>query len=260
MRYGVIGYGAVGKHMVRDIESAGHVARFYDPAHLVWTKKQVNECECAFVCVPTPLGDDGKLDMCHIFEVFEWLDVPITIIRSTLAIGTAQRLYLEGCDIDGHSIVVCPEFIGEGVRPPYVAMAQPPFLILGGRPAARARAIQSLSRLYNSECEFVQMPAKEAEIAKLAENYFLALKVTWANEIYEICESFGADYDRVMGGIVHDYRIGRSHTHVYRDNRGWSSKCLDKDVPGLLAQSGMPVAPLLKKLIDVNEWHKTRSE
>jgi UDPglucose 6-dehydrogenase len=192
----------------------------------------------------------------EIYDVFEWLKVPIAIIRSALAIGTTDRLR----DL-GHNVVVCPEFIGEGVRPPYVQMAQPPFLILGGATVDCTRAIQCLSRLYNSECEFITMTGREAEIVKLAENYFLALKVTWANEMYEICRYFGASYDRMMGGLVHDYRIGRSHTHVYRDNRGWSSKCLNKDVPGLLQQAGgSAIAPLLSALLDVNEWHKTRSE
>jgi len=256
MRYGVIGYGIVGKHMVRDIESAGHEAVIYDPGFIEYgdTRDAVSECDCVFVCVSTPASDNGALDMRQIEEVFRWLVAPIAVIRSTLAIGTGDWLTNQG-----HHVVVCPEFIGEGVRPPYVAMAQPPFLILGGTRSACMRAIQSLSRLYNSECEFIQMSAREAEIAKLAENYFLALKVTWANEVYEICQLFAADYNRVMGGLVHDYRIGRSHTHVYRDARGWSSKCFDKDLPGLLAHASSS-APLLKKLIDVNEWHKTRSE
>lgn len=254
MRYGVVGYGVIGKHMVRDIESTGQEARFYDPAYPAWSKNDINECDCAFVCVPTPAGQDGALDMSIIYDVFEWLKVPVAIIRSALAIGTADRLLSQG-----HNVVVCPEFIGEGVRPPYVAMAQPPFLILGGATVDTARAIQCLSRLYNSECEFITMPAREAEIVKLAENYFLALKVTWANEIYEICRHFGTSYDRVMGALVHDYRIGPSHTHVYRDNRGWSSKCLNKDVPGLLAQAGHGTAPLLAAVIRTNDWHKTRS-
>jgi len=255
MRYGVVGYGVVGKHMVRDIESAGQEARFYDPLYPAWSKDDINACDCAFVCVPTPLATDGILDMSVVRDVFTWLRVPVAIIRSALAIGTADNLAFQG-----HHVVVSPEFIGEGVRPPYVQMAQPPFMILGGHRHDTATAIQCLSRLYNSECEFITMTAREAEITKLCENYFLALKVSWANEVYEICSRFGASYDAVMGGLVHDYRIGRSHTHVYRDKRGWSSKCFDKDLPGLLGQASDYIAPLLAKLLDVNEWHKTRSE
>jgi len=259
MRYGVVGYGVVGKHMAQDIISAGQHVSVYDPNCPEFStegaRKAVNECCCAFICVSTPLGADGTLDMAAINDVFGWLKVPVAIIRSALAIGTADRLAFHG-----HNVVVSPEFIGEGVRPPYVAMSQPPFMILGGPRADTARAIQCLSRLYNSECEFITMTAREAEIAKLCENYFLALKVTWANEVYEICSRFGSSYDAVMGGLVHDYRIGRSHTHVYRDKRGWSSKCLDKDLPGLLGQASDYIAPLLAKLLDVNEWHKSRSE
>lgn len=258
MQFGVVGYGIVGKHMVRDIEGAGQAALIYDPAYTDYdgprAQCRINACDAVFICVPTPSGDDGTLDMSHIWDVFAWLDVPVAIIRSALAIGTADRLFNEG-----HNVAVSPEFIGEGVHPPYVEMAQPPFIILGGQTQACRDAAQALSHIYNSECEVIFMTAREAEIAKLCENYFLALKVGWANEVYEICKHFGANYERMMAGLTHDYRIGRSHTHVYRDDRGWSSKCLDKDVPGLLAQAGAARAPLLEALLRVNRWHRTLS-
>jgi len=260
MRYGVVGYGVVGQHMAQDVISARQYVSVYDPGYPEFStdgaRRAINECHCAFVCVPTPLeAEGGQLDMRFVYDVFTWLKVPVAIIRSALAIHTADNLVARG-----HPVVVSPEFIGEGVRPPYVAMSQPPFMILGGTKPDTARAIQCLSRLYNSECEMITMSAKEAEIAKLVENYFLALKVTWANEVYEMCRFHNASYDAVMGGLVHDYRIGRSHTHVYADNRGWSSKCLNKDLPGLLGQVGASIAPLLAAVIRTNDWHKGRSE
>ena len=65
------------------------------------------------------------------------------------------------------------------------------------------------------------MDNRSAEVAKYAENFFLALKVTWANELRDVCEVVGADFLQMMAAVTHDYRIGRSHTHVYPDARGW---------------------------------------
>jgi UDP-glucose 6-dehydrogenase len=109
MKYGVVGYGVVGKHMARDIVTAGQEVVIYDNKQAAFLhpdcQAEVNACDCAFVCVPTPAGDNGVLDMSAIYDVFEWLKVPIAVIRSALAIGTTDRLR----DL-GHNVVVCPEW------------------------------------------------------------------------------------------------------------------------------------------------------
>ena len=244
MKLAVIGYGVVGRHMRADIERAGLECLTYDvvgDGHA--TREQVNECAAAFVCVGTPQSESGAADLAAIYDVFSWLAVPVAIIRSTVPPGTTDTL---------RNAVFCPEFIGEGVNPPYLAMRQPPFVIIGGIPALRERAGLVLQRLYNSECEFIFTDAKTAEVCKYAENYYLALKVTWANELYDICRRLGADFPQMMSAVTHDYRIGRSHTHVYPDRRGFDGRCLPKDTAALLAAVGEDVAPLLAAMRRIN--------
>jgi UDPglucose 6-dehydrogenase len=255
MKIAVIGYGVVGRHMARDIEGAGNEVVIYDKYQEHYkassTKEVINaECAAAFVCVGTPEGADGKPDMSAIEEVFAWLNVPVAILRSTVPPGTTQAL--ESKMVDGRHVVFVPEFIGEGVNAPYNNMRQPPFLIIGGTIAAQEAATQVLCHIYNAECEFVFAASIEAEIAKYAENYFLALKVTWANELYDICEELGASYPSMMSALIHDYRIGRSHTHVFADRRGFDGRCLPKDTAGLLAVAGVERAPLLDAMRKIN--------
>ena len=243
MKYGIVGYGVVGRHMEQDIRRSGHECPMYDIKGID-TREDVNACDAVFVCVGTPQGADGQADLSAIHDVFTWLRVPVAIVRSTVPPGTTDRL-------PGH-VVFCPEFIGEGVNPPYSAMRQPPFLIIGGKPEARERARVAFAHLYNSECEFIYTDAVTAEVAKYAENYFLALKVTWANEMFDICQAVGADFGQMMGAVTHDYRIGRSHTHVYPDDRGWDGRCLPKDTAALLDAVGADIAPLLAEVRRIN--------
>lgn len=256
MKIAVVGYGVVGRHMAADIERGGHELWLYDKfqgeINHERDKQAVNACDAAFVCVSTPSAPDGSCDISAIEEVFKWLNVPIALIRSTIPPGTTASL--------PGTVGFIPEFIGEGVNAPYNAMRQPPFLILGtDSDTARERAVNVLSRLYNSECEFVCMSTVSAELAKYAENYFLALKVSWANELYDIAEEVGADFNKMMNGVTHDYRIGRSHSHVYGDNRGWGGRCLPKDTAALLARVGAEKAPLLAAVRAVNAQHRAKN-
>ena len=274
MKIGIVGYGVVGKHMRKDIEAAGHEAAIFDPAYdetedgRLRAMEEVNECSAAFVCVPTPMSEDGYVDIRAITCTFEWLNVDVAIIRSTVPPGTVFQL-AEQVKESGMSVAFSPEFIGEGVNAPYVQMKQPPFMIIGGDDPARMKAAAIYQRLYNSECEFIFMEGLEAEVTKYAENYFLAMKVTWANEMYDICGELGADHHIVLNALGHDHRIGRSHMHVYEDSRGWSGKCLPKDTIGLLRAVGgslgrepggdVGVAPLLESVILINAAHRLSS-
>ncbi len=257
MRVGIVGKGVVGRHMATDICGAGHEVVIYDPAFKEYsnTKNAINTCDAAFIAVSTPMAVDGSADLSAIRGVFGWMTVPLAIVRSTVPPGTIDEL---ARNYSGQ-IVFVPEFIGEGVNAPYNTMKQPPFLIIGGTPVAREKAIQVLSHIYNAECEFVCVDAKAAEVAKYAENFALALKVGWANDLYDICDKVGADFGQMMNAVTHDYRISRSHTHIYADKRGWSGRCIPKDLNALLAVVGADTAPLLASAIASNEIHRGKS-
>ncbi len=247
MNFGVVGLGVVGRHMAADIERARHSCVKYDTAVEYDTREAVNLCDAVFVCVGTPSKPDGSCDLSAIVDVFSWLRVPLAIIRSTVPPGTTHLLqFVMGQDT---KVAFSPEFIGEGINAPYVAMRQPPFLIIGGSREARLDASIAFSKFYNSECEFVFLDSTTAEVAKYFENTFLATKVTLCNEFYDICRKFGADYDAMVNAVAHDYRIGRSHLHVYPDKRGFDGHCLPKDLSALLA---VVDAPLTRAVMEIN--------
>lgn len=100
------------------------------------------------------------------------------------------------------------------------------------------------------------MPAREAELVKFFGNTFLAARVTFANQMYDLCEAIGADYDLVREAAGHDPRIGHSHFDVMQDGyRGYGGLCLPKDTKALLQfadELGVDV-DFLKKMDEVNE-------
>lgn len=112
----------------------------------------------------------------------------------------------------------------------------------------------------------------EAELIKYMENSFLATKVTFVNEYYDIVTRYGADWHRVREGWLLDGRIGRPHTTVFRDRRGYSGKCLPKDIQAITRAAEEDLgysARLLKQVIDVNhrmnelnyeQWPQSRTE
>ncbi|MBI5035584.1 MAG: UDP-glucose/GDP-mannose dehydrogenase family protein [Chloroflexi bacterium] len=255
--YAVIGCGVVGSHMANDIERAKHECLIYDvlPVFGQASREDINQrCQAAFVCVSTPPTADGACDLSAINDVLSWLDVPVVIIRSTIEPGTLDRLASEHPDM---TLAFVPEFIGEGINAPYNSMRQPPFLIVG---TDWQEPFEILATIYNAECEFVPVSPMTAEVCKYAENYFLALKVSWANEMFDICEKLGLNYWQMMNALTHDYRIGPSHTHVYRDRRGWGGRCLPKDTSALLHFVGADTAPLLSALIEVNKQLRSRRQ
>ena len=101
--------------------------------------------------------------------------------------------------------------------------------------------------------------AKTAELAKYMENCFLAMKVTFCNEFYDIAKAYDINYNELREVWLEDPRIGRSHTFVYEDNRGFSGKCLPKDVNGLIemANEKNVNVDLMKSVRDKNEdWRR----
>lgn len=260
MKIGVVGYGVVGKHMAADIKAAGHECLIYDtlPKYrsISAFREQINTCDAAFVCVSTPEGPDGAADISAIRDVAGWLDTPVIIIRSTVPPGTTN--FVQNAN-PFHAVAFVPEFIGEGVNAPYNALRQPPFLVVGADPLVRDRVLAVLSVLYNAECEFVSTDAITAECIKYAENIYLATKVTLFNEFYDWVTGLGGDWGQFVNGLTHDYRIGRSHTHVYPDNRGWGGRCLPKDTAALLALVGPETAPLLAAVRVINDQHRAKN-
>lgn len=222
MRVAVVGKGWVGKSMIDLFPDA----EVYDALLGIGSRESVNQCDVAFVCVPTPNVGEGELDTSIVEEVVTWCECPLIIIRSTVNPGTCDKL-----EATGKNIVFMPEYLGETVAHPLVDDKASKFLIMGGRPENRRKAIELFQGVYNANINIRQVSLLEAEVIKLSENRAIAFKVLQCQELYDACEARGVDYYTVRDAVYgDDPRFNLWWTFVYPDKRGANSKCIPKDV------------------------------
>lgn len=229
LKIAIIGYGIVGK----EIERLFKGALIYDPAfvEVSASKKDINQADTAFVCVPTPMAADGSCDTSIVEETVAWLETPLIIIRSTISPGTTDRL--KKLHPKKH-IVFMPEYIGETAAHPMADESERTFLIFGGSKEDCARAAEAFQKVYNASVKILCVSAVEAEIIKYMENAAIANMVTLANEFYNICKAFNVPYDMVREGFLMDPRMSRYFTFVYPKARGFGNNCLPKDLNAIV--------------------------
>ena len=225
----------------------------------------VKDAQIIFLALPTPPGEDGSADLKYILGVAKELgalikegDYKIIIDKSTVPVGTAEKVtqaLLGNGGIEGtFDIVSNPEFLREGVA---VEDFMKPDRVVIGTSSEKAKKV--LSDLY---APFVRqgnpvifMDEKSAELTKYAANSFLATKITFMNEIAQLCELLGADVDMVRKGIGSDERIGRRFLFP---GIGYGGSCFPKDVQAL-AKSSTEVNynfKILDAVMEVNEKQK----
>jgi len=190
-------------------------------------QSDINACDAIFVCVPTAVIGEGKLDMFIVEDVVSKFTGDLIIIRSTLNPGTAD--YLE--KKYKRNISVVPEYVGETVAHPLLDEKARPFLVIGGSLKNRRKTIGIFQKAYNANINIRQVSNLEAEIIKLSENRAIAFKVAQCQELYDVCEKAGIDYYAIREAVYgDDPRFNLWWTFVFPDNRGFNSKCLPKDV------------------------------
>lgn len=228
-KVGVVGAGVVGT-AVREL--CGPETILYDPYHpeLAGNRQAINGCDVAFICVPTPMNDDGSCNTSIVEEVVAWVQAPLVILRSTVAPGTTDRLRAEY----RKRIVFQPEYLGETAAHVFGRLAERDFIVLGGPTEDISRAADFYKNYYNSYVHFYFCDALTAELAKYMENAFYAVKVTFVNEFSDIAAAHGVDFNVLREIWLADPRISRDHTFVYPEARGFSGKCLPKDCNALV--------------------------
>lgn len=223
----------------------------------IGTKEEVNKAEVAFICVPTPLKEDGTLDTSIVEEVVSWCTCPLIVIRSTVNPGTTASL----TEKYNRRLVMQPEYLGETPAHPMLDQKTRQFIIIGGEPEDRRKLIELYTTVYNANVTIRQVTALEAEVIKLSENRAIAFKVMQCQELYDVCEKAGVNYYTVRDAVYgDDPRFNLWFTFVYPDNRGFnSSKCLKKDVPAWAAwASSVGIhADVTKALIDKSKNYET---
>ena len=250
IKIGIIGYGHVGKTVDRLIPRNRQYSVYIYDINNCGTEAKINECDFAFICVPTPLDETtGLLDVTEVDRVLSWCKVPYICIKSTVPVGyteTANEKY------DSH-IIFSPEYYGETVKHPYAENGGD-WLTLGGKEEDVKVFADMMQGWYPSTAKIHCVDARTAEVAKFMTNSFFATKVTYCNTFYDIAQKFGVDYHKLRETWLLDPRVGESHTMVYPDNRGYGGKCLPKDIQSITTQAqekGVDIG-LLQGVIDTN--------
>ncbi len=256
----VIGYGYVGKAVANFFRDHFNVL-VYDVALVESAKKEdINKmADLAIISVPTPMGKDKGADLSAIESTLKWLKVPLILIKSTIpptTTATLSKKYKK-------NIAFSPEYIGEGNYavpfwkgyPDPLDMKKHEFVIIGGPKEITNQMLPFFKTILGAESKYLQTDSTTAELVKYMENAFLATKVTFCNEFFDIAKAFRVDYNELRELWLLDGRVGRSHTVVFEDKRGFGGKCLPKDVNALVktAQKAGYDPKLLKAVLSNNE-------
>jgi UDPglucose 6-dehydrogenase len=208
-----------------------------------------------FVCVDTPPTYSGDADLSRVRAVVEGLREDgdhVLIMKSTVPAGTGESIRR---DMPNLSYVSCPEFLKEGTA--VKDFMHPDRVVIGADPGdeAAAEAVEALYEPLGGE--ILRADVASAEMIKLASNAFLATKISFINEIANVCEEVGADVGQVAEGMGLDERIGPK---FLKAGIGWGGSCFGKDTIALkkLAGNSGYHFQLLSAVIDVNELQKRR--
>lgn len=262
MKTAIVGYGVVGKAYHKVFPEA-LIYDPYQPEGKDTTKEQVNQCDVALVAVFTPHKNDGSLDISIVEEVIDWIKCPLIIIKSALHPGTVDRLV----EKTGKRIAVSVEYVGEGNYPvhfwKYPHQEDPrmhQMLVVGGKDDVAEEAAQVLWRRLSPDIKIHKVSALEAEIVKLIENSYPAMKVTFMNAMLSVAEKSGSSFIRMHQAWNSDPRTDSMHVRAVSHERGWDSKCWNKDCPALAAYArsigANDMSEIMETIIKVNEDHK----
>jgi len=243
----VIGYGYVGKAM-SELLTNRYDIDVYDPAlnigqvtkrlpdermtSISRLEQKAKKYDLAVICTPTPMQESGECDISYVLDAVKNTHSDLYLIKSTVEPGTTETL----SKITEKHIVFSPEYVGESqYYNSYFPdkMIETPFHIFGGAKEDTSQVIDYLLPILGPDKQYFQMTAKEAEIVKYMENTFFATKITFCQEMYDICNKVGADWNSVREAWLADPRINPMHTAVFKDDRGFGGKCLPKDTNAL---------------------------
>ncbi|MGJ8745201.1 UDP-glucose dehydrogenase family protein [Polaribacter sp.] len=226
----------------------------------------ISDAEIVFIAVGTPMGDDGSADLQYVLAVAKSIGETmnkrlIVVDKSTVPIGTADKVKAtiqaeldKRNEVIEFSVVSNPEFLKEGAA--IDDFMKPDRVVIG---ADSEYAFELMKQLYSpffrTHDRFITMDIRSAEMTKYAANTMLATKISFMNEIANICERVGADANMVRIGIGSDKRIGYSFIYP---GAGYGGSCFPKDVKALkkIAEENGYKANLIESVENVNDAQK----
>jgi len=226
----------------------------------------ISDAEIVFIAVGTPMGDDGSADLQYVLAVAKSIGETmvkdlVVVDKSTVPVGTADQvkatiqkeLELRNSDLE-FDVVSNPEFLKEGAA--INDFMKPDRVVIGADSEAAFKKMREIySPFFRSHDRFITMDIRSAEMTKYAANAMLATKISFMNEIANICEKVGADANQVRIGIGSDQRIGYSFIYP---GAGYGGACFPKDVKALtkIAENNNYTAELITAVEKVNNAQK----
>ena len=231
-------------------------------------KEAIESSDVIFIAVGTPPAEDGQADLTYVYQVAEAIGrysngYKVVVDKSTVPIGTGQKvksIIQEQLDTRGISfpfdVVSNPEFLREGKA--LQDFTHPDRVVIGAESEKAADVMKHVYRpLYLNETPFVSTNIETAEMIKYASNAYLATKITFINEIANLCEAVGADVQQVANAMGRDGRISPKFLHA---GPGYGGSCFPKDTKALSQIGRRYGAPqtLVETAISANESQKKR--
>jgi len=250
MRIGIVGHGFVGKAVEYGFAHPEVSFEIIDPKYGT-NVRDMQYCDIIFVCVPTPMMDDGSIDSSILEDVMNALPhkTDLIVIKSTITPDLARKFGQYG-------VVYNPEFLKE--KSAAEDFINHEFHVFGGA----ADDVDAIEQVYNTyslckPCPVFKMSPVEASYVKYAVNSFLAMKVTFFNQLYDAVVSDGANFPTVVNVVGSDHRIGHSHTRVpgFDGKRGFGGSCFPKDTSALIGYTNS--MSLIKSVIDINNGYRS---
>ena len=237
MKITIAGYGFVGKAH-HELLKDKHDITIYDPE---LGYKDFGNPEAVIVCVSTPPNAGGGCKMDNVYEVVEAApDVPI-LIKSTISVEGWQMLV---DTFPNRMLNFSPEFLRAATAVEDIRAMD--LMLIGGT------SCNFWAKVFDVSCEIAE--PEELILAKYARNSFLALKVAFFNQMYDLCQALDVDYEAVKHYTAMDNRIGDSHMNITAE-RGFGGHCFPKDIDALIrtAQRDNVELSILKEAVEYNK-------
>jgi UDPglucose 6-dehydrogenase len=205
--------------------------------HFSTSYESVTDAEAIFLAVGTPSSDDGQADLKYVFGACDSIaphlrDGSVVVVKSTVPVGTGNKIreHLKSRTTKKYYVVNNPEFLKEGSA--VEDFMKPERIIIGSQDTVSADIIEDLYEPFNRQVKrTIRMSNISAEMTKYAANCFLATKISFMNEVAQLCDIVGADVEEVRHGISTDSRIGSQFLYP---GPGYGGSCFPKDVKALV--------------------------
>lgn len=243
MKIGIIGNGFVGSAIMHGFVLHVDDIMIYDkdPKRSTHTIEYLaNNSDVIFVCVPTPMFESGDCDLSIVKSVvedlaqYESIKQKVVVIKSTVVPGTVESLASNFPEIN---FVFNPEFLTE--RKARLDFINTSRIVLGSNDPLANEIVEKLYRLRFPYTKIIKTDFSTAQLIKYMANCFFATKVSFMNEMYQICNAIDGDWDSAIEGFIADGRIGNSHIDVpgHDGDVGFGGKCFPKDLNAMIKRA-----------------------